>query len=176
MCLIAFLMLLTNCESKKSKYGFNFEDQWTWENLKKESNKAETLASIKKIEKTITIDDANFLCYQISNLENPESIKHLSDLQIIQDSLGGSFYGLAPPFPVNRDTIPIPNSFDNLIATVLFLTEIRKANYDAILQSEYPVDFKGSDFFEIERTNGHNNLDLVLDYTCIRSLINIFQK
>ena len=74
----------------------------------------------------------------ISNLESPTQIKKLSDIQLLQDSLGGGFYGLVPDLMSNNDSMPIPNDFESIIKTALYLVDIQTSNINAILKTEYP--------------------------------------
>jgi hypothetical protein len=169
--LIILLIIFSGCDNKQNPYEFDFEKDWTWEDLKNKTSDKDALLNIDKIKQALDVEDAQFLFYQLSELENPNEIQNLSDIQTIQDSLGGSFYGLAPEFPSKKDTIPIPDNFDNLIAAGRFLSDIRKANYDAISKSAYPLNFKNSDFIKSTNIIEQSKLKLELDYSCIKSII-----
>lgn len=168
--------MCSQCAKKQNSFGINFNEKWTWEDLKNNTTNEETLFNIQKIEQIIDIEEARFLFYQLSSLENPEEIQKFSDFQSLQDSLGGSFYGLAPEFPSKTDTIPTPDNFDNLFKAGLYLTEIRKTNYDAISQSDYPLYFKNLDFNKSDIIREQLNLKLDLDFSCIKSIIDVCDK
>lgn len=174
--IFSFLIIFSKCDIEKNIYEFDFKQDWKWDDLKKHTENPETHNKIENLKQILSIEDAHFLFNQLSGLDNPADIIRLSELQSIQDSLGGNFYGMSPGFPENTDTIPIPYDFDRLVSTGLFLADLRQANYNSIADTEYPINFSNKDLIINKIKNEQNNVELIIDYSCVKQIINAFDR
>jgi len=171
---LSALLLLIRCDN--NIYNFNFNAQWDWDTLTSNIKNSETNENIEDLKSILDLEDARMLLKNISKLESPAKIKQLSDIQLLQDSLGGSFYGLAPNLSSKSDSIPIPYDFDSLIKTALYLAEVRYSNLETISKTEYPLNFSNQQFKIKENASNSSNLNLVFDYSCIDETIKLLQK
>ncbi len=171
---LSALLLLIGCDN--NIYNFNFNAQWDWDTLTSNIKNSETNENIEDLKSILDLEDARMLLKNISKLDSPAKIKQLSDIQLLQDSLGGSFYGLAPNLSSKSDSIPIPYDFDSLIKTALYLAEVRYSNLETISKTEYPLNFSNQQFKIKENASNSSNLNLVFDYSCIDETIKLLQK
>ncbi len=174
--LLLILVLFSSCNNKGNVYEFDFTHEWTWSEIINHTNDQETKEQIERIKKLISVEEAHTLFFYLSALEDPKDIKLLAEIQSVQDSLGGGFYGMAPVFPNNTDTIPVPYDFEKLISAGLFLAEFRKTIYEAIAKTEYPLVFYNSDLDENSEIINNSNIELVFDLSCVKQIIDAFDK
>jgi len=157
---------------------FNFNDNWEWNQLLQKTNNPETLSNIKELKAYLSIDEGRFLLLQLSKLNKPEDIKKLNVIEKQQSKRGGGFYGIVPDYFSNIDSIPIPNDFDNIIKTALYLTKIRSKIYKIISNPdfEYPVSFTNEEFPDLPTYNFPDNMHLEFDFTAIENLLDFFTQ
>jgi len=172
--LIPLIALLVGCNN--NIYKFDFSAKWDWITLIENTNNIETVKNIEILQSTLDLADARILLNAISQLESPLQINQLSEIQLLQDSLGGSFYGLAPNLSSNSDSIPVPYDFDSIINSALFLADIRSSNLEAISKTEYPIYFSNHQFDIDGGATNNSDLHIVFDYSCIDETIRLFRK
>jgi len=167
------LLTILGCSSKK---GFNFKKDWTWEELYQSTEDAESQKFIKYIEKKLTIDEAYYVFRQLDKIKNPKDIYKLYDLEKYQRENGGQFYKIIPDFFKKREVVPIPDSFDHIVADVFYFTQIRdlanKNLYKAGIM--YNLKFLNTEMTKIERKG--SNLDLEINTKTIQNILDLYNK
>lgn len=163
-------------QNRQNRSGFDFEQKWEWKTLEAYSTNSETHNKIDSLKEQLSIEEARSLFHDLSSLNNPEDILQLYAIQAIQDSLGGSFYGLAPAFSRKTDSIPIPFDFDNLISAGLYLAKFRARSYQAIVKTGYPLDFTHEKLMLPLRKDNSPHISLVFDMSPVKQTLDAFTK
>jgi len=170
------MIVVLSSNLRANKYGFDFNQDWDWQSLSAYSVNPETLENINALKENLNINEARELFLNLTHLNKPEDVLLLYEIQSIQDSLGGSFYGMAPAFTREKDTIPIPSDFDQLIATGLYLTQFRILTYQAIEQTGYPLNFSQQTLKIPSLSHTNSNIHLAFDMSCVKQTLDAFDN
>ena len=173
LILLFSLLFILGCSNQK---GFNFKNDWTWEELSQFSEDSDTQKYISYLEKKMTIDEAYFIFRELKKIKNPQDIYQLAELEKYQRENGGQFYSVIPDFFKKKEVIPPPDTFEHIIADVFYFTQIRDIVNKNLFTAGimYNLKFHDEEMTKINRKG--SNLDLEISTETVQRILNIYDK
>ncbi len=157
---------------------FENEKNWDWGILLASAKNPETVERIQELRSLLSLQEVQFLIFQLQRLNAPEDLKKLASLEREQKQRGGGFYGIIPDYFTEPDNLPLPDSFDNLISTALHLAKIRNKNEQIIANPafQFPLTFQNKPLPVPAMNSVNKNIQLYFDFSAIESLLKLFAK
>lgn len=171
--LLLGMLLIINCNRQKK---FNFNRDWTWEELSQFTEDQDTQKYITDLQKKLQSEEAYFLFQKLDKIKNPKDIHLLADLEKIQREKGGHFFSIIPDFFKQAEIIPPPENFDYLVADAFYLGGIHAVinRYLATGGIDYNVNFKSQTLKPVNRNKA--NLDLHINTETIKKLLQLYKS
>ena len=119
--------------------------------------------------------EVEYLTKLINQLDAPESIKKLFEIQQKQAELGGGFYGLIPDSIKGVEEIPIPNTSTNFTKLISYLLSIRDEQRRTITDMGFPVSFSGENYVPKE-VKHCSRIKISLELSTIRQVLEFFAR
>ncbi len=155
---------------------FDFSKDWTWNDLRAYIDNESLLTKIKKVEETISHQEAQFICTQLHLLEDPEDLQQLAEYQELQKEKGAWVEGLLPDQFLDEEII-IPKEFSGMVRSLWQLTQQKKKNIEAIKKlGAYPLKFKGEPYKKKRDMNYPDNWILEIDLSVLKRTIEFLKE
>ncbi len=171
---IIITLLLTGCSKDKK---FDFNGQWTWQDLKAFTDNEDTHRLIDNIKKLVPLDDTRYLFREISRFETPEDVYNLTAIEKRQNQLGGGFFGVIPNHFDQKSRIPLPTDFDKTIRLGLYLSKVRTNNIRDLITANigYHINFKNEEINDTS-TPGPENIHLTVDFSLLEDILDYYNN
>jgi hypothetical protein len=91
------------------------------------------------------------------------AIRHLARFQEMQNRVGGGFCGCMADLSIHADTIPLPVDDAGVRETAAFLTELKRANLDALEDLGVPTSFVPDPFVGMPAAKAPLEISVTID-------------
>ena len=156
---------------------FDTDTEWTWSDLRQAAERQGPSDAARKLERQLSIEDAQFVLRQLARIDPLERIHELSTYHRWQEELGGSFHGMLPEQLVDAE-LPVPGDLPQALNTASQLAEVRAANEAALreINPSYALSFTGQAFPELDPVPHPDGWAMTLDVSGLRALLNFLQR
>lgn len=167
-------LLLFSCSTEKK---FDFNQQWTWQDLRDFTENEDTHRMINNIKKLVPLEDARYLFREIAKFEQPKDVYKLTRIERKQHESGGGFFGVLPNHFDQQNLIPLPIDFNKTIRLGLYLSKVRKNNVRDLLTANigYNLTFDNKELNKSE-VPGPDNISLRLNFSQLDNILTYYDN